>query len=207
MAGDHKITQSPEAEAARKLGQEEAWELARKILQPTAGYPKNKIIKSAMSMMICNFTYAEASERIQSIEESKTPIKAGSVVIVEHKNGIEEKAVITKVIADGKYAMVKIDGLTDVIDQKDAAIIKTGRTLPVKDWLRKIGEVTMTRQEAIQEPERRHGHWVDGKTYYDAIERNCSECGQLMTTARSQKPPFCPHCGAIMDECVERKNQ
>lgn len=55
---------------------------------------------------------------------------------------------------------------------------------------------------ALKKPERKHGRWIDGKTYYNAIERNCSECGQLLTTARSQKLPFCPRCGAIMDECI-----
>ena len=41
-----------------------------------------------------------------------------------------------------------------------------------------------------------HAHWIDrdGKTW-------CSECG---ASNKAYKPPFCPHCGAMMDK--EKEN-
>ena len=46
--------------------------------------------------------------------------------------------------------------------------------------------------------EPQEGHWIEGKIYRDVIECNCSECGQLMTTAASVRMNYCPNCGAKM---------
>ena len=48
------------------------------------------------------------------------------------------------------------------------------------------------------QPELHEGYWIEGKIYRDVIECNCSECGQLMTTAASVRMNFCPNCGADM---------
>ena len=48
------------------------------------------------------------------------------------------------------------------------------------------------------QPEPQEGHWIEGKIYRDVIECNCSECGQLMTTAASVRMNYCPNCGAKM---------
>ena len=48
------------------------------------------------------------------------------------------------------------------------------------------------------QPEPQEGHWIEGKIYRDVIECNCSECGQLMTTAATVRMSFCPNCGAKM---------
>ena len=48
------------------------------------------------------------------------------------------------------------------------------------------------------QPERAEGHWIEEKIYRDVIECNCSECGQLMTTAATVRMNFCPNCGAKM---------
>ena len=48
------------------------------------------------------------------------------------------------------------------------------------------------------QPEPQEGHWIEGGIYRDVIECNCSECGQLMTTAATVRMNFCPHCGARM---------
>ena len=52
-------------------------------------------------------------------------------------------------------------------------------------------------QPTIQ-PEPHEGHWIEGGIYRDVIECNCSECGQLMTTAATVRMNFCPNCGAKM---------
>ena len=46
--------------------------------------------------------------------------------------------------------------------------------------------------------EPHEGHWIEGKIYRDVIECNCSECGQLMTTAATVRMNYCPNCGAKM---------
>ena len=48
------------------------------------------------------------------------------------------------------------------------------------------------------QPEPHEGHWIEGGIYRDVIECNCSECGQLMTTAATVRMNFCPNCGAKM---------
>ena len=48
------------------------------------------------------------------------------------------------------------------------------------------------------QPEPHEGHWIEGGIYRDVIECNCSECGQLMTTAVTVRMNFCPNCGAKM---------
>ena len=52
--------------------------------------------------------------------------------------------------------------------------------------------------ELVAQPEPKEGHWIEEKIYRDVIECNCSECGQLMTTAASVRMNFCPNCGAKM---------
>ena len=52
--------------------------------------------------------------------------------------------------------------------------------------------------ELVAKPEPKEGHWIEEKIYRDVIECNCSECGQLMTTAASVRMNFCPNCGAKM---------
>ena len=53
-------------------------------------------------------------------------------------------------------------------------------------------------QEAVKEAQPKEGYWIEGKIYRDVIECNCSECGQLMTTAASVRMNYCPKCGARM---------
>ena len=48
------------------------------------------------------------------------------------------------------------------------------------------------------QPELHEGYWIEGKIYRDVIECNCSECGQLMTTAATVRMNYCPNCGAKM---------
>ena len=54
--------------------------------------------------------------------------------------------------------------------------------------------------EAVKEAQPKEGHWIEGGIYRDVIECNCSECGQLMTTAATVRMNYCPRCGARMKE-------
>ena len=62
-----------------------------------------------------------------------------------------------------------------------------------KEWTEEIIKALPTIQ-----PEPKEGHWIEEKIYRDVIECNCSECGQLMTTAASVRMNYCPNCGAKM---------
>lgn len=45
---------------------------------------------------------------------------------------------------------------------------------------------------------RAHGHWIhDTNNLY-----GCSECMERETMSPKKLKPYCPHCGAIMDEEV-----
>ena len=46
-----------------------------------------------------------------------------------------------------------------------------------------------------------HGEWIDNKNTIigDLIERNCSLCGQRMTSRIDKLMSYCPNCGAKMD--------
>ena len=46
-----------------------------------------------------------------------------------------------------------------------------------------------------------HGEWIDDKSTIvgDIIERNCSICGQRMTSCIERLMSYCPNCGARMD--------
>jgi len=45
-----------------------------------------------------------------------------------------------------------------------------------------------------------HGEWIDDKSTIigDLIERNCSLCGQRMTSCIERLMSYCPNCGAKM---------
>ena len=59
----------------------------------------------------------------------------------------------------------------------------------------KLGEALNMAIEALQEPERKKGQWVDG-------ESKCPVCGEDKFKDLDAdiwadwKPPFCPNCGA-----------
>lgn len=140
MRGD--LTMLGEKEAARKHGQEEAWEMARWICRTADEYPRNKIFESGIVTIICNFTYDEAVEMMRGIEEAKKEIKAGDIVKISYSDGISEVALVTSELSEGNYAVVWNNGIVGIVNKKDyRSIYRTSRTLPVKDWLRQIGEI------------------------------------------------------------------
>lgn len=54
--------------------------------------------------------------------------------------------------------------------------------------------------EIIDAEPVRYGHWIHKLRQYEMDECNCSECGQLMTTAIGQRMSYCPNCGTKMNE-------
>lgn len=73
-------------------------------------------------------------------------------------------------------------------------------------WLADIGQINMCPAADVQEV--RHGRWVDYKrmgvdgTFH--WFRQCSECLYEREDNNEDKDtPYCPHCGAKMDEVSE----
>ena len=62
------------------------------------------------------------------------------------------------------------------------------------------------KQVPSAQPEPKEGHWIEVGIYRDVIECNCSECGQLMTTAATVRMNFCPNCGAKMKGAEHETN-
>lgn len=126
----------------RLAGQNEAWELAQKIVKSECeGGLSDKEQTAIFGSVSCwrpiaNNTYAEAAEKVRAWEESKEP-KIGDEYFSKLS---ESKFIVTKVDASAVY-VIWTDGSTGAItfDVFGKHYVKTGRTLPVEDWLRQIG--------------------------------------------------------------------
>lgn len=66
-----------------------------------------------------------------------------------------------------------------------------------------------------EKPAPRRGHWIRHKEYneeYDQYDEwcECSECGRWATAGNAfydNETPYCPHCGAKMDESEAVKDE
>ena len=112
---------------------------------------------------------------------------------------------------DADAALRKLDDfyITALIQQKHDDVPEDYK----KHWKGTASGINYSRNTIIETPtadvvEVRHGHWIeriekpdwledDVEVYYD-----CSECG---TSHWSIMPPYCPECGAKMDEKKENK--
>lgn len=96
-------------------------------------------------------------------------------------------------------------GMSDLIERR-AAIDKINRIVEVNHlnpefvWFTPLGVQQLIRDLPSVQPERKTGKWIDGKLDWHgiAMERYCSECGQLLTSAKTVHMNYCPNCGADM---------
>lgn len=140
-----KATPYDESEA-EKRGQEEAWSFAQKILAP----PNNSDAMTVEDIMdcygtddaydvICEMTFAEASEKYEAWKEQKNEIKVGDEVAFHHDDGRPDTVVVVTYIGSDGY----IDGMdgrgTQYAHKNPDRWTKTGRTFPeVADLLEKM---------------------------------------------------------------------
>lgn len=88
----------------------------------------------------------------------------------------------------------------------DALIAKLQKRTDMsrKDWNWDLHAVASDFIEILEaEPtivERKHGHWVYDDPF-GALPK-CSECGRRSHDAAAEEraTPYCPHCGAVMNE-------
>lgn len=126
-------------DAERAKGQKEAWELARKIVNPpVAGGFDIKEMDSIfgtryVAPVIRNHTYEEAIQKIQAWEKEKNAIHVGDIVL----DNDEEKAVVLR--AGSTYCtLMYADSLIGTYNTAD--LKKTGKTVDVSAMLNQIKE-------------------------------------------------------------------
>ena len=134
----------PNYENIRAVGQNEAWELARKIavIPKDGGYGGSKLIEifnTALNNEIFNLTYPEAAAKVAEWEKAKEEIKVGDVV--ESNNGNGERIAVIDVWPsfDGLHFEGISSNRTLTIDASAKYYTKTGRHIDIGSFLKQIG--------------------------------------------------------------------
>ena len=125
-------------DTARAEGQDEAWELARKIILPPSkgGMSSDDYVAIfgsciSESYVMKNYTYTEATAKVAEWEKAKEEIKVGDVVSHEEKYGV--------VISEGTICF---RGFTDdgtPFEWYKERCTKTGRHIDIDSFLKQIG--------------------------------------------------------------------
>lgn len=128
-------------EQARAEGQNEAWELAKKIVDDVwnGGYSEEKlkqIFGNAISQLcIVKNTYSEAAAKVAEWEKAKEKIKVGDVLEGIYDN--EVKCIVTNLCPDNMAYLVFDDGTAGVYELDN--LKKTGRHIDIDSFLKQIG--------------------------------------------------------------------
>ena len=118
----------------RVVGQNEAWNLARKIFSMEANDIEDIFIKTGawnLGTVLDDYTYQEAAAKVEAWEKAKEEIKVGDVVSHEEKNGV--------VISEGTICF---RGFTDdgtPFEWYKERCTKTGRHIDIDSFLKQIG--------------------------------------------------------------------
>ena len=128
-------------EQAKAEGQNEAWELARKITcQPINGGFKQSEFEEIfdegyISNVFENYTYPEAAAKVAEWENAKEEIKVGDVLEGIYDN--EVKCIVTNLCPDNMAYLVFDDGIAGVYELDNFK--KTGRHIDIDNFLKQIG--------------------------------------------------------------------
>ena len=130
-------------DTARAEGQDEAWELARKIILPPSkgGMSSDDYIAifgSCISeaYVMKNYTYTEAAAKVAEWENEKEEIKVGDIVKL---NETEYTGIVTRVSEHmNKITIIFKDGSSESYDS--SMFHKTGRHIDIDSFLKQIGE-------------------------------------------------------------------
>ena len=127
----------------RLAGQNEAWELAKKIavIPKDGGYGGSKLIEifnTALNNEIFNLTYPEAAAKVAEWEKAKEEIKVGDVYMSQVGNyfviyDIDQEKGIAKILwSDLSNSARELDDIKEYY-------IKTGRHIDIDSFLKQIG--------------------------------------------------------------------
>ena len=122
----------------RIAGQNEAWELARKIVL-TNGYSDDDLYEifncCGLHKVLKDFTYQEAATKVEEWEKAKEEIKDGDVLEGIYDNNI--KCIVTSLCHYNMAYLVFDDGTTGVYDLDNFK--KTGKHIDIDSFLKQIG--------------------------------------------------------------------
>ena len=125
-------------EQARAEGQNEAWELARKIVLAN-GYSDDDLYEifncCGVHQALKNFTYQEAAAKVEEWKKAKEEIKDGDVLEGIYDNNI--KCIVTSLCHYNMAYLVFDDGTTGICDLD--IFKKTGRHIDIDSFLKQIG--------------------------------------------------------------------
>lgn len=130
-------------EQARAEGQNEAWELAKKIavIPKDGGYGGSKLIEifnTALNNEIFNLTYPEAAAKVAEWEKAKEEVKVGDVYMSRVGNyfviyDIDHEKGIAKILwSDLSNSARELDDIKEYYT-------KTGRHIDIDSFLKQIG--------------------------------------------------------------------
>ena len=123
----------------RIAGQNEAWELARKIVL-TNGYSDYDLYEifncCGIHKALKDFTYQEAATKVEEWENAKKEIKRGD--IIRNKYNTSSKFCVTDIGCDGHLYGVGRYGLI-YSNQDPEYWEKTGRNIDIDSFLKQIG--------------------------------------------------------------------
>ena len=129
-------------DTARVEGQDEAWELARKIILPPSkgGISSDDYIAIfgnciSESYVMKNYTYSEAATKVAEWEEGREEIKVGDVLEGIYDNTF--KCVVTNSCPDNMAYLVFDDGTAGWHELDNFK--KTGRHIDIDSFLKQIG--------------------------------------------------------------------
>ena len=123
----------------RIAGQNEAWELARKIVL-TNGYSDDDLYEifncCGLRQVLKDFTYQEAATKVEEWENAKEEIKRGD--IIRNKYNTSSKFCVTDIGCDGHLYGVGRYGLI-YSNQDPEYWEKTGHHIDIDSFLKQIG--------------------------------------------------------------------
>ena len=122
----------------RLAGQNEAWELVRKIFDMETNDIEDIFIKEDawnIGTVLNNYTYQEAAARVAEWEKAKEKIKAGDVLEDIYDSSV--KCTVTNLYTNNRAYLVFDDGTAGFHELDNFK--KTGRHIDIDSFLKQIG--------------------------------------------------------------------
>ena len=140
LAENEKL--KPNYENIRAKGQNEAWELAKKInCQPINGGFKRSEFEEIfgydyISDIFKKYTYTETAKKVAEWEKTKEKVKVGDVLEDIYNSNV--KCIITNLYPNNKAYLVFDDGTAGINELDNFK--KTGRHIDIDSFLKQIGD-------------------------------------------------------------------
>ena len=136
----HTGTDICDIESARITGQNEAWELVRKIFDMETNDIEDIFIKEDawnLGTVLNNYTYQEAAAKVAEWEKAKEEIKVGDIVKI-HEGNDNDLCVLCMSTDKKYYNAVDRYGAVYYMLTKEM-ITPTGRHIDIDNFLKQIG--------------------------------------------------------------------